>query len=59
MIQGLLQKGLVEEDGYQSWRITEKGFNAIGIRFAVEEDPDLEADVALAEKSFSRSCVAG
>ncbi|MBF0626242.1 MAG: DUF3489 domain-containing protein [Magnetococcales bacterium] len=54
VIESLLKKGLIEEDGPQTWRINEAGFCALGL-----EPPrpveDFEADVAAAEATLAEA----
>jgi len=62
VIESLLKKGLIEEDGPQTWRISEAGFRALGLELpkteeTVEETPatDFEADVAAAEAALAEA----
>ncbi|MEO5368368.1 MAG: DUF3489 domain-containing protein [Magnetococcus sp. WYHC-3] len=62
VIESLLKKGLIEENGPQTWRISEAGFRALGLELpkteeTVEETPatDFEADVAAAEAALAES----
>ncbi|MBF0625834.1 MAG: DUF3489 domain-containing protein [Magnetococcales bacterium] len=60
VIESLLKKGLIEEDGPQSWRISEAGSRALGLEppqneETVEETPattDFETDVTAAETAL-------
>ena len=59
VIESLLKKGLIEEDGPQTWRINEAGLHAIGLNLPQEPEKetkpatDFEADVVAAEKAVA------
>ncbi|MBF0153243.1 MAG: DUF3489 domain-containing protein [Magnetococcales bacterium] len=61
VIESLLKKGLIEEDGPQTWRINETGLHAIGLNLPqggmekTDSAANFDADVAAAEIALAEA----